>query len=72
MHNDKSINLYKRACFKVFYNISKILEKDDIVNYLEGPVKQMGFNRLTGQNNNEKKNVLIFGARINWKTIVLL
>ena len=27
MHNDKSIKLYKEACFKVFYNISKILEK---------------------------------------------
>ena len=48
MHNDKSIKLYKEACFKVFYNISKILEKDNIEDYLEGPVKQMGFNRLTG------------------------
>ena len=38
-----------------FFAHFKILEKDDIVNYLEGPVKQMGFNRLTGQNNNEKK-----------------
>ena len=46
-HDKRSLKIYKDACFKVFYKISILLKSGDIKNKLNGPVKQMGFNRLT-------------------------
>ncbi len=46
-HDKSALNIYKKACFRVFKQISKRLNNEDINNYLDGPVKQMGFNRLT-------------------------
>tara|TARA_B100000035_G_scaffold313285_1_gene326642 strand:- start:209 stop:1531 length:1323 start_codon:yes stop_codon:yes gene_type:complete len=46
-HDKQSLKIYKDACFKVFNKISISLKSGDIKNKLNGPVKQMGFNRLT-------------------------
>ncbi len=45
--NDKNLKIYENACNNVFLKISKYLEKNNLKNKLEGPVKQMGFKRLT-------------------------
>ncbi len=48
MHNDRVLNIYKKACEKVFKKISFFEKKNiDIKSYLDGPIKQMGFKRLT-------------------------
>ena len=49
-HDKKAINLYRKACFKVFNKISKLLASGDLKKHLKGPEKQMGFNRLTKSN----------------------
>ena len=47
-HDDKALKIYEKACFKVFRKISKIINSDgEILDKLEGPPKEMGFNRLT-------------------------
>ena len=46
-HDDKALKVYEKACFKVFKKISDILKNGKILNELEGPPKEMGFNRLT-------------------------
>ena len=50
MHNDKSIRIYKKACMETFKKISVLEKTDNIKKYLKGPVKQMGFKRLTNKN----------------------
>ncbi len=47
MHDQKSLNLYKKACDAVFKKIAFYEKKGKIKNMLEGPIKQMGFKRLT-------------------------
>jgi len=46
-HNELELKLYKEACNKIFYDISKYLLQGNLKDKLEGPVKQMGFSRLT-------------------------
>ena len=46
-HDDKALKVYEKACFKVFKKISDILKNGKILDELEGPPKEMGFNRLT-------------------------
>jgi glutamate-1-semialdehyde 2,1-aminomutase len=46
-HDNKALKIYEKACSKVFKKISKILKNGEILNELEGPPKEMGFNRLT-------------------------
>ena len=46
-HNEKELKLYKEACNEVFYNISKHILEGNLKEKLDGPVKQMGFKRLT-------------------------
>ncbi len=47
-HDDKALKIYEKACFKVFKKISKIINnRGEILDELEGPPKEMGFNRLT-------------------------
>ncbi|MHB9071609.1 MAG: aminotransferase class III-fold pyridoxal phosphate-dependent enzyme [Sedimentisphaerales bacterium] len=45
-HNNKIIELYGVAIDEVFCEISKIVNSDDIVQHLEGPVAHSGFARL--------------------------
>ena len=46
-HDYASLKSYKKACFKVFKKISSIQKNGTIIEKLEGPIKEMGFNRLT-------------------------
>ena len=46
-HDNKSLQIYKSACEKVFEKIAKLEKKGRIENSLDGPIKQMGFNRHT-------------------------
>ena len=46
-HDSKSLKIYKKACDKVFKKISYLEKEGRLKNHLEGPVKQMGFHRLT-------------------------
>ena len=46
-HTNKVLNKYDKACNKVFKKISMYENRKMIKNKLEGPVKQMGFKRLT-------------------------
>ena len=46
-HNDKSIKIYENACEEIFRKISNLENKGILKKKLEGPVKQMGFKRLT-------------------------
>ena len=46
-HNKKALEIYEKACFKVFKKISNIENTGKILDNLEGPIKEMGFNRLT-------------------------
>ena len=43
----KFINIYRQACSDVFKKISLHLEKGNLKTKLDGPIKQMGFKRLT-------------------------
>ena len=47
MHDNTSIDKYEKACNQVFKKISDHEKNENLEIYLEGPVKQMGFNRLT-------------------------
>ncbi len=47
MHDTKSLNIYKKACNLIFKKIAFYEKKGALKNMLEGPVKQMGFKRLT-------------------------
>ena len=44
-----SLKIYKNACYKIFNKISLIQKKENILIELNGPVKEMGFNRLTNK-----------------------
>ena len=46
-HDEKSIRKYKNACEEIFQKIYKLEKKGTLEKKLEGPVKQMGFKRLT-------------------------
>tara|TARA_B100000965_G_C19563682_1_gene745795 strand:+ start:302 stop:1627 length:1326 start_codon:yes stop_codon:yes gene_type:complete len=46
-HSKNDIRLYKNACNEIFAEIYKHDKKGNILNKLKGPIKQMGFNRLT-------------------------
>ena len=48
-HDEKSLKIYKKACDEVFKKIAFYEQKGTILNQLNGPVKEMGFNRLTGK-----------------------
>ena len=43
----KSLKIYSKACHEVFYKISKYNKEGTLQDKLEGPIKQMGFKRLT-------------------------
>jgi len=43
----KSLKKYENACCEIFYNIAKYLSEESLSKKLEGPIKQMGFKRLT-------------------------
>ncbi len=45
-HTDKLLKKYEAACFEVFYNISRLDKSNKLKKSLEGPVKQMNFERL--------------------------
>ena len=46
-HDEKSLKIYKKACEFVFKKIAYYEKKGTIKKMLKGPVKQMGFKRLT-------------------------
>lgn len=46
-HDKKSLNIYKKACEDIFKKISFLEKENRLKSSLEGPVKQMGFHRLT-------------------------
>jgi glutamate-1-semialdehyde 2,1-aminomutase len=46
-HDEKSIKMYKNACENIFENIYQLEKKGILETKLEGPIKQMGFKRLT-------------------------
>jgi len=46
-HDKKALKIYEKACFKVFKKISNIQKYGRILDELDGPPKEMGFNRLT-------------------------
>jgi glutamate-1-semialdehyde aminotransferase len=46
-HTDEIIDKYMAACDRTFAKVAKILEnKEDITNYLDGPICHAGFERL--------------------------
>ena len=45
--DEKSLKKYENACFDIFYKISTYLNAEILEKKLDGPVKQMGFKRLT-------------------------
>jgi hypothetical protein len=45
--DEKSLKKYENACFDIFYKISTYLNDEILEKKLDGPVKQMGFKRLT-------------------------
>ncbi len=49
-HDDKSLKKYKDACNEIFSEIYKYSKSNKLKSKLDGPVKQMGFKRLTGKN----------------------
>ena len=48
-HTSKVLKLYKKACEEVFKKISQLEKKGTLKAHLEGPIKQMGFARLTSK-----------------------
>ena len=44
-----SLKIYENACYKIFNKIYLIQKKGNILSELNGPVKEMGFNRLTNK-----------------------
>ena len=46
-HDDNLIKKYEKACLKVFQKIYKLNKSNTIKKNLEGPIKLMGFKRLT-------------------------
>ncbi len=46
-HDEKSLRIYKYACDEIFQKIYILEKKGILEKKLEGPVKQMGFKRLT-------------------------
>ena len=47
MHTPKLLKKYDKAVSDVFYKISKLNQEGKLEKNLLGPIKQMGFNRLT-------------------------
>ena len=47
MHKDKNLRMYQTACESVFKKIAYYEKKGKLNKMLDGPVKQMGFKRLT-------------------------
>ena len=47
MHKDKNLRIYQKACESVFKKIAYYEKKGKLNKMLDGPVKQMGFKRLT-------------------------
>ncbi len=45
--SDKYFDIYRKECQKIFKNISHYLSKKTLKKQLKGPIKQMGFKRLT-------------------------
>tara|TARA_Y100000031_G_C7930886_1_gene252653 strand:- start:93 stop:560 length:468 start_codon:yes stop_codon:yes gene_type:complete len=45
--SDELLHIYEKACSKIFKNISFYLSKNKLKEKLNGPIKQMGFKRLT-------------------------
>ena len=50
-HDEMSLKKYNNACNLIFEKISKIEKKGNMLAQLDGPVKQMGFDKLTDRNN---------------------
>ena len=47
-HSSKLLKEYRHACFQIFERIAELEKLNKLKKNLEGPVKQMGFNGLTG------------------------
>ena len=47
----KELKLYERTSNRIFKDISILLKEDKLSEKLNGPVKEMGFNRLTNIKN---------------------
>ena len=45
--NTKSLKVYEESCLKIFDKVSKFLLQGNLKKKIEGPIKQMGFKRLT-------------------------
>ena len=54
-HDERALKIYENACNKIFEKISQIEKKGNILSELDGPIKEMGFNRLTDIRNISKK-----------------
>ncbi len=52
-HDKKALSLYKKACEHVFKKISFYEKKGNLIKQLRGPIKEMGFNRLTDPYNDK-------------------
>ncbi len=48
-HTSKVLDLYKKACEDVFQKISRLENNGNLKDHLDGPIKQMGFARLTNK-----------------------
>ena len=46
-HSKRELKIYEKACKEIFKKISFLLKNGQLVRELNGPVKEMGFNRLT-------------------------
>ena len=46
-HDKKSLMIYRKACIEIFKKIALLKKNKSIVKNLEGPIKQIGFKRLT-------------------------
>ena len=47
-HSSKLLKKYRNSCFEIFGRISELDKSNKLKKNLEGPVKQMSFNKLTG------------------------
>jgi glutamate-1-semialdehyde 2,1-aminomutase len=46
-HTKRVLNIYRKACEDVFQKISQLENDGTLKSHLDGPIKQMGFARLT-------------------------
>ena len=46
-HTENDLKIYENACNEIFFQISRHLSEGNLKGKLDGPIKQMGFARLT-------------------------